>query len=69
MSPLSEGFGFVSGLAGSETTTVNEVAAHMGTDSRFARMLLLRAHMDGLVNPDAGFTCWIRAETPDEPPV
>ena len=47
MSDFAESFGLVATLAEDESITVNELAARMGADSRFARMVLMQAFAEG----------------------
>ncbi len=63
MSEFAESFGLVATLAEDETITVNELATRMGTDSRFARMVLMQAFAERLVRLDDSYARWIRIES------
>jgi hypothetical protein len=60
MSESAKSFVLVATLAEDETITVNELAAHMEADSRFARMVLMQAYAEGLVRLDDRCSRWIR---------
>jgi len=60
LSDFAESFGLVATLAEDESITVNELAARMGADSRFARMVLMQAFAERLVQLDDGCSVWIR---------
>ena len=63
MSEFAESFGLVATLAEDETITVNELAGHMGADSRFARMVLMQAYAERLVRLDDGYARWVRIDS------
>ena len=54
MSEPAQSFGLVATLAEDERTTVNELAARMAADSRFARMVLMQAYAERLVRLNDG---------------
>ena len=56
-------------VAADDSTTVNELAGRMATDSRFARMVLMQAYTERLVWLNDGDSLWVRAAVSNVPEV